>query len=261
MNPTTAMPEGFWGAVTSTVDWCEPNYVHSVYVAEWFNTLSCIPMVIIGVAGWMLHTRQELRVRLAFLSITVIGLGSVAFHGTLKASSQALDELPMLWSALIVLFILIERGPQRRHGRKLPLALLALGVGVTTGYALLEGPSRFALFISAFAGAEILCFILGLPLYRSIHEPTFRNTFRLGVTLHAVALTGWLIDTHACAVVSHLPGGLPNPQLHAWWHVLVASGIYLLYVVLAYVRADITGRSPRIARAAGLVPYVRVAAP
>ncbi|MEZ4265532.1 MAG: ceramidase [Myxococcota bacterium] len=251
-------PHAFWGAVTSTVDWCEPNYVYSAYVAEWFNTLSCFPMLLIGFAGWVLHSTLELRVRLAFVSIAIIGAGSIAFHGTLKASSQALDELPMLWSALIVLFILLEKGPTRRYGAKLPALLFGLAALVTAGYALLDGYARFALFITSFAGAEILCFSLGLPIYRRIHDRRFRLAFRVGVTLHVLALSGWMVDTHACEFVSHLPGGLPNPQLHAWWHVLISSGIYVLYVVLAFARAHITGRQPEIALAAGFIPYARV---
>jgi dihydroceramidase len=258
MPPPLPAHEAFWGAVTSTVDWCEANYVHSPYVAEWFNTLTCIPMLFIGFAGWALHSTLELRIKLAFVSIAIIGAGSIAFHGTLKAPSQALDELPMLWSALIVLFILLESGAQRRYGNKLPALLLALAALVTTGYALLDGPPRFALFITAFAGTEILCFALGLPIYRRIPDRGFRIAFRTGVTLHVLALTGWMVDTHACDVVSNLPGGLPNPQLHAWWHVLIASGIYVLYVVLAFARARITGRDPQIALAAGVFPYARV---
>lgn len=258
MHPALPSPDAFWGAVTSTVDWCEPNYVHSPYVAEWFNTLSCVPMLVLGFAGWALHSTQELRIKLAFISIAIIGAGSIAFHGTLKASSQALDELPMLWSALVVLFILLENAPQPRYGHKLPALLVALAALVTAGYALLDGSARFALFITAFAGTETLCFALGLPIYRRIPDRRFRIAFRVGVTLHLLALAAWLVDTHACDVVSNLPAGLPNPQLHAWWHVLVASGIYTLYVVLAFARAKITGRDPHIALAAGVLPYARV---
>ncbi|KAI8393790.1 uncharacterized protein BYT42DRAFT_18851 [Radiomyces spectabilis] len=36
-------PVGYWGPITSSVDWCEKNYTHWYYVAEWWNTLSvCI---------------------------------------------------------------------------------------------------------------------------------------------------------------------------------------------------------------------------
>lgn len=32
--------------------------------------------------------------------------------------------------------------------------------------------------------------------------------------------TLWLTDQHVCSVLHNLPWGIPNPQLHAWWHVL-----------------------------------------
>ena len=36
---------GFWGPRTASVDWCEPNYVVSHYVAEWWNTLTSVSIV------------------------------------------------------------------------------------------------------------------------------------------------------------------------------------------------------------------------
>ncbi len=33
---------GFWGPRTASVDWCEPNYVWSHYVAEWWNTITSV---------------------------------------------------------------------------------------------------------------------------------------------------------------------------------------------------------------------------
>ncbi|RUS17275.1 hypothetical protein BC937DRAFT_90170, partial [Endogone sp. FLAS-F59071] len=31
---------GYWGKVTSSVDWCEINYEFSYYIAEFWNTIS-----------------------------------------------------------------------------------------------------------------------------------------------------------------------------------------------------------------------------
>ena len=36
-----------------------------------------------------------------------------------------------------------------------------------------------------------------------------------------LAFAGWIIDQKACSLLHNLPFGLPNPQLHAVWHVLV----------------------------------------
>ncbi len=33
---------GFWGPRTASVDWCEPNYVHTFWIAEFWNTLSSV---------------------------------------------------------------------------------------------------------------------------------------------------------------------------------------------------------------------------
>jgi len=30
--------------------------------------------------------------------------------------------------------------------------------------------------------------------------------------------------------------GLPNPELHAWWHVLVSAGFFLLLSVVSFDR-------------------------
>ena len=42
---------GFWGPVTSSVDWCEHNYAVSYYVAEFFNCFSNLAIVAAGLLG------------------------------------------------------------------------------------------------------------------------------------------------------------------------------------------------------------------
>ena len=37
----------------------------------------------------------------------------------------------------------------------------------------------------------------------------------------------WLCDQHFCVQLYSLPGGVPNPQFHAWWHMLMGANCYL----------------------------------
>lgn len=39
---------GFWGPVTSSIDWCERNYTVTPYIAEFGNTLTNIGFVVLG---------------------------------------------------------------------------------------------------------------------------------------------------------------------------------------------------------------------
>ncbi|KAM0052158.1 putative ceramidase [Helianthus debilis subsp. tardiflorus] len=41
----------FWGPVTSSHEWCEKNYVVSSYVAEFYNTISTIPCILLADGG------------------------------------------------------------------------------------------------------------------------------------------------------------------------------------------------------------------
>jgi len=71
-----------------------------------------------------------------------------------------------------------------------------------------------------------------------------RRRFALGLAAYAFAIALWFVDLKACPWVSvTLPShGLPNPQLHAWWHVLVSLGFFLLLGVISFDRLRSTGR-------------------
>lgn len=87
-----------WGHHTGTIDWCETNYSHSRYIAEFVNTLTNIPSISLGLYG-LYHTRKNgipLRYGLCFLGLSLIGLGSFGFHASLKWEWQLMDELPMV---------------------------------------------------------------------------------------------------------------------------------------------------------------------
>ena len=97
--------EPFWGNATSSVNWCEVDYEYSSFVAEMFNSLSSICIILAGLMGSILHKEWiELPFHCSFLSTSLVGLGSIAFHATLKKSTQAMDEVPMLFSAMSFLY-------------------------------------------------------------------------------------------------------------------------------------------------------------
>ena len=109
---------GFWGPVDSTVDWCEANYIVTSYVAEFYNTLSSVPMIIWGIIGIVLTRKyccKDLKYTAAFTGLSFVGIGSSAFHGTLRFHAQLLDELPMLYGtfALWYCFLFVHSPPSK----------------------------------------------------------------------------------------------------------------------------------------------------
>jgi dihydroceramidase len=108
----------YWGAPDSLIDWCEPNFVHTPYIAEFYNTITHVPasmymLVAIlvmafprplaGVSGAKLKAaavkwlpRLELRHQVSVLGLAIVCAGSVLFHATLRYWGQLLDEVPMI---------------------------------------------------------------------------------------------------------------------------------------------------------------------
>src|SRR3982074_1587789 len=86
-------PVGFWGAPTASVDWCEQNYAVLPWVCEAFNTVSSLAMVLAGALGLSRQTFPR-EVRMAFALLVLVGLGSIAFHATLRFELWILCDVP-----------------------------------------------------------------------------------------------------------------------------------------------------------------------
>ena len=100
---------GHWGEVTSTLDWCEENYVVVQFIAEFWNTVSNILLIILPL--FIVYSVAVQRLGLVYivgvLSVSVVGLGSLLFHGTLLYEMQLMDELPMLIAGAFLAFIML----------------------------------------------------------------------------------------------------------------------------------------------------------
>lgn len=247
---------GFWGVPTSSVDWCEANYAHSFYVCELWNTLSSFAMVGAGVVGiWMYRRMLERRFLIAFGLLSLVGVGSVAFHGTLLFGLQMMDELPMLYLVVLMVWVLVENRRERRFGIWFPALLVSYLVTVTLLNTVAKGAVQFAIFHTTFGSLELFSLASVYLLHRRTTDPVVRRVFRLGMAAYVFALTIWFTDLKYCAFITdRLP--LPNPQLHAWWHVLVSYGFFCLLSVIAWNRLRVRGETPVMTLRFGVLPII-----
>ena len=255
----TAPSQGFWGPPTSSVDWCEANYRYSPYVCELFNTLSSLALALAGLFGaWLHRTVLERRFVVAFLALSLVGIGSVAFHATLRFELQMLDELPMLWLALVMIYTLLENRPTRRFGRWFPALLVFHGILVSLLVLFTRGRLEFWIFQISFGTTEFYGLYRVWRIHRRSRNPSVHRLFRWGMGFYLVAVALWNVDKYLCSFVSvTLPSwGLFNPQLHAVWHVLVSLGFYSLVLLIGYDRFDVLGIRAGLERRFGIIPYL-----
>ncbi|MEQ2279895.1 Alkaline ceramidase 3 [Ameca splendens] len=129
--------EGYWGRPTSTLDWCEENYVVSSYIAEFWNTVSNLIMILPPIYGAVQTFRDGLEFRYicSFLGLSAVGVGSWCFHMTLLYEMQLLDELPMIYSTCVFVYCLYECFKQENSISLFPIVLLIIfSVSVTLVY-------------------------------------------------------------------------------------------------------------------------------
>ncbi|XP_043215699.1 alkaline ceramidase 3-like [Amphibalanus amphitrite] len=233
--------EGFWGSPTSTLDWCEANYAVSDYIAEFWNTISNLAMILPPIYGIyeVLRQKFELRFAICFVLLLVVGLGSWAFHMTLLYEMQLSDELPMVFCSCFLLYCLagIHGIQQNQHINWLSVGFFVYSALFSLSYLYYPNP----LFHQVNYGvASVAITLLDIKLLRTQKDRTVRHLFYLGVMLYALAFALWNLDNHGCQSLVRLRSTLPPvlrpfTQLHAWWHIFAgyATYIHILYCVKA----------------------------
>ena len=213
---------GYWTPLgaPSLVDWCEPNYAVSPFVAEWWNTLSSLAMAAIGLAGLWRMRNGALRFRFGMLGATGCGLGSAAFHATLLRVGQAFDELPMVWLGLACAWTMADRAKAPGEGKPLALGLAAFGAAFCVAYATV--PWAFALFIAVYG------LVVAWLAIRTMHLSFFSESSGEIKRKAALVVIAFLGAFFLLWIPEHVLLGCENPvqvfQLHSGWHIGAAVG-------------------------------------
>jgi len=96
----------FWGTPDVSVSFCEDKYVVSNYIAEYYNTMSALSYVIVGLLFYKTRLKKLSKI------IILLGLGTALLHSTLRFYGQWLDEISML----ILSFYIIQELREMRFG-------------------------------------------------------------------------------------------------------------------------------------------------
>ncbi|XP_072180405.1 alkaline ceramidase 3-like [Diadema setosum] len=270
MAPAPPSPEdgeGFWGAPTSTLDWCEENYVSSYYVAEYWNTVTNVLMILLPVISTVIMWRDkvvESRFLWANLSLFIVGVGSWCFHMTLLYGMQLLDELPMIWGSVAFVYCAYESHAERgAFNAKLFLFLLTYCTLTTVIYLTVINP----LFHQVAYG--ILVFTLvgrGIYLFRNCSKQLDRFLYFYCTALYAFAFFLWNVDNNFCPSVRAARKALPSPlnavtQLHGWWHILAGLSTHCQIILTCNIRASVLQLKSNIQYTAGLIPFIHHSSP
>lgn len=231
--------EGVWShvAAPATVDWCEPNYLLTPWVAEPYNTISSLWMVVLGVWG-IAFVGGRRRFRILFGGLALVGVGSAAFHGTLLRPSQALDEVPMVLLGLVAVWAVTLRGRDFHEGRAMAAVMAVFALGFVGSYAL--APAAFALFIAVYGTLVATLVIQSVRrTFGAAGDARLRRLFVVG--------TGAFLGTLAmCWVPEHVLLGCDHPlqqvPLHAIWHLGAGTGTYAF--ILWAMHDDARARRP-----------------
>ncbi|XP_064652291.1 alkaline ceramidase 2-like [Lineus longissimus] len=222
--------------MTSEMDWCEPNYAVTSYIAEFYNTISNLPLVILPIILIILNKEYSRRVscgpNVIWGLVITVGLGSTYFHGTLSRMGQLLDEVTISWVVHGTFALLIPR-------HMLPISLKGDRATVRNLMLLLAAIwSILAIIIPAVT--PVILQFLGIPCFY-VHFRTMRRCDcpevvklgnRAGV-IFLLATACWLADQMFCPFWI----SINFPYLHSFFHILAAFAACSSITSFVYIEA------------------------
>ncbi|KAL5703041.1 hypothetical protein ACHQM5_028184 [Ranunculus cassubicifolius] len=250
------VPPSFWGPVTSSTEWCEKNFAYSSYIAEFYNTISNIPGILLALIGLINAFRQRFEKRFSVLHISnmILAIGSMLFHATLQNVQEQSDETPMVWEKLLYVYILYS--PDWHYRSTMPTFLFVYGAL----FALVHSQLHFDI---GFKLHYVLLCLLCLPrMYKYYIHTTDTSAKRLAKYYVLTSLLGsscWLLDRLLCNEISSR--WYINPQGHALWHLLMGFNSYYANAFLMFCRAQQRGWAPEVRYFLGSFPYVKIEKP
>jgi dihydroceramidase len=258
--------KGYWEPHSSSIDFCESNYLHSVYSAEPHNVWSSVlGIAMMGVLGLWQSVRitgpiSERRVKVAFAVLVLTGLGSAGLHGTLHWIFQSSDELPMIYFMLALLYCdaEVDAATGTQKYRWLAPATIAAAVCNTVVYYTFQ--QLYWVFLVTFVTTVDVHIVWSLYLVRRSKSPIITRTFvTMAISYLLIGSTAWVLDMILCDsgvldMADALPGILKGLTPHVVWHIAAGLGGYCAVILIVCCRCEALGLPISIRFVGGVVP-------
>jgi dihydroceramidase len=245
-KPYPPPPEaGFWNEITSTIDWCEENYVVTPYIAEAVNTISNSLFIILAAFAFRSAIKNKLETRFSLISLgfAIVGIGSWLFHMTLKYEFQLMDELPMVYATCIPVWSVLSEGSSKKRSVSIGAGVLFGANVLTAVYLYFKDPTihqvAYALLNVLVVGQSVI--LTKKHVHDEVAKKRLFRCMSLGITIFLSGYFLWNLDVHFCSSWTKIRHHVGIPygflfELHAWWHVLTGTGVYYYIVYLEYLR-------------------------
>lgn len=273
---------GYWEPHTSSIDFCETNYLLSDAMVEPHNVWSSLfGLSLFGIAGIVYgNPTREWRTVLIYSVLLVIGIGSACLHASLHWFFQSFDELPMIYLLICAFYSLLEvdspRGePKYPHLVKYLLLLSCINTAIYYTFQHL-----YIMFLATFTimALALVCLHVQIArrLYREINdhkngaenvnnnnnnnEIAFRFYIWHHIVYSAVAVPIWFLDQFNCDQLlpyyDNLPFPLRGMTLHVVWHICAGLGTHFLVQFICACRATTLGMVCDVRYLLGVLPVV-----
>ena len=256
-----------WEPHTSSIDFCETNYLHTNYIVEIHNTWSSVVgLSLFGVIGLTMGNHLgETRNIIAYLALVLIGVGSAGLHGTLHWFLQSADEVPMMYLMISLIYLCAEHDAPvgKPNYPRLPEMLAGLALGNTIVYYCLQ--QLYFAFLFTFAiEATIVITWLHQIIYgkkgRSKETQRICNTGILSILV--AALPCWLFDMLHCRMfIERVNQKLGGMTPHVLWHFGAGFGAYCAIVTLECCRMEEMGSAFKTRFLCGVFPVIERCTP
>ncbi|XP_007444079.1 alkaline ceramidase 1 [Python bivittatus] len=221
--------------LSSEVDWCEANFEHSEYIAEYYNTISNVAFFLLAPTMLWLNTDyiayRPTPIRGFVILQIFIGFFSLYYHMTLSYAGQLLDELSILWTMCIsyAFWFPVRYFPGFIKNRDQFITFVAM-VTVTSTFMSFVKPALNAYVLNCVA------FHLLYLAYQEVRRCSSPAVRRAAVTMTfwwVIAISCWLVDKFFCSFCQKLN----FCYLHSFWHVFI--NIALLHCITLILFFDI----------------------
>jgi dihydroceramidase len=266
---------GYWEPHTSSIDFCESNYLHSVKVAEPHNVWSSVlGIAMLGMLGLYQSYScvskssasgspiSERRVKAAFAVLVLTGLGSAGLHGTLHWIFQSSDELPMIYFMLALLYCdaEVDAGTAGKGPNYPWLASATMAAAIINTVVYYRFQQLYWVFLVTFTICVTVHIVWSLYLVSRSKSPIIRRIFvTMAISYVAIGSTAWVFDMIYCDsgvkdVADSLPGILKGMTPHIVWHLAAGLGGYCAVIQLVCCRCEALGLPISILFVGGIVP-------